>query len=182
MTTDRLLTEVERQRKYLDKLPKNFEFPLFNAKQALESQRRSGYRNTAAAWTNFVWPSPQGAPGVKISGVSFDGRSVEFINFPGNFGLEKMLGSAARKKLDATTFELKWTSSSGANLVVPVKLRIISSPGVNAPAAGQPASNGGTNFKGLQLPTLIAGDDGAPAPTASPGSPPTTVAATEPHH
>ena len=144
------------------------------------------YRNTAAAWTNFVWPSPQGAPGVKISGVSFDGRGVEFINFPGNFGLEKMLGSAARKKLDATTFELKWTSASGANLVVPVKLRIISSPGVSTPAAGQPAGHAGTNFKGLQLPALIAGDDNAPAPAAGTGSPPTPaaapVAATEPHH
>jgi type VI secretion system protein ImpL len=140
------------------------------------------YRNTAAAWTNFVWPSPQGAPGVKISGVSFDGRGVEFINFPGNFGLEKMLGSAARKKLDATTFELKWTSASGANLVVPIKLRIISSPGMNAPAAGQPAGNGSANFKGLQLPTLIAGDDGAPPATASAGQPPTAVAATDAHH
>ncbi len=54
MTTDRLLTEVERQRKYLDKLPKNFEFPLFNAKQALQSQRRSGYRNTGAAAREIV--------------------------------------------------------------------------------------------------------------------------------
>lgn len=54
MTTDRLLTEVERQRKYLDKLPQNFEFPLFNAKQALESQRRSGYRNTASAAREIV--------------------------------------------------------------------------------------------------------------------------------
>jgi hypothetical protein len=43
--TDRLLTEIERQQKYLDRLPDDFEFPLFNAKQALESRRRSGYRN-----------------------------------------------------------------------------------------------------------------------------------------
>ena len=46
---DRLLSEVERQQKYLDRLPENFEFPLFNSKQALESQRRNGYRNTASA-------------------------------------------------------------------------------------------------------------------------------------
>lgn len=52
--TDRLLTEVERQKKYLDRLPKNFDFPLFNARQALESQRRNGYRNTAAAARELV--------------------------------------------------------------------------------------------------------------------------------
>ncbi len=41
-TRDCLLTEVERQQKYLDKLPDDFAFPLFNAARALESQRRSG--------------------------------------------------------------------------------------------------------------------------------------------
>lgn len=35
-TNDRLLTEVERQEKYLAKLPEDFSFPLFNAAQALE--------------------------------------------------------------------------------------------------------------------------------------------------
>lgn len=53
-TNDRLLTEVERQEKYLAKLPDDFSFPLFNAAQALESQRRSGYRNTAAAAREIV--------------------------------------------------------------------------------------------------------------------------------
>lgn len=52
--SDRLLTEVERQQKYLDRLPANYAFPLFNAAQALESQRRSGYRNTAAAAREIV--------------------------------------------------------------------------------------------------------------------------------
>lgn len=51
---DRLLTEVERQAKYLAKLPEDFTFPLFNAAQALESQRRSGYRNTAAAAREII--------------------------------------------------------------------------------------------------------------------------------
>lgn len=53
-TSDRLLTEVERQQKYLARLPDDFDFPLFNAAQALESQRRSGYRNTAAAGREIV--------------------------------------------------------------------------------------------------------------------------------
>src|SRR6266550_8221230 len=54
MQTDRLLTEIERQKKYLERLPKNFEYPLFNTRQALESQRRNGYRNTAAAAREIV--------------------------------------------------------------------------------------------------------------------------------
>lgn len=52
--SDRLLTDLERQQKYLDQLPGNFNFPLFNAKQALLSQRQSGYRDTAAASREIV--------------------------------------------------------------------------------------------------------------------------------
>jgi hypothetical protein len=47
-------TEIERQRRYLDELPAGFTFPLFNARRALESQRRSGYRNTASAAREIV--------------------------------------------------------------------------------------------------------------------------------
>jgi hypothetical protein len=54
LVSDRLLSEIERQEKYLAKLPEKFEFPLFNAMQALESQRRNGYRNTAAAAREIV--------------------------------------------------------------------------------------------------------------------------------
>src|SRR5262249_17028904 len=52
--TDRLLGEVERQEAYLKSLPSDFAFPLFNARRALEAQRRSGYRNTAAAAREIV--------------------------------------------------------------------------------------------------------------------------------
>lgn len=54
MSKDRLLTELERQQKYLDQLDPQFTFPLFNSRRALESQRRSGYRNTAAAAREMV--------------------------------------------------------------------------------------------------------------------------------
>lgn len=54
MTNDRLLTEKQRQQKYLDRLPQDFEFPLFNARRALESQRSSGYRTTASASREIV--------------------------------------------------------------------------------------------------------------------------------
>lgn len=54
MSSDNLLTEVERQEKYLSELPDDFEFPLFNVRHAVESQRRSGYRDTAAAAREVV--------------------------------------------------------------------------------------------------------------------------------
>lgn len=49
MASDRLLTEIERQKKYLSELPEDFGYPLFNVARAVESQRASGYRTTAAA-------------------------------------------------------------------------------------------------------------------------------------
>ena len=54
MTPDRLLTEIERQEKYLGQLPEDFRFPLFNSKQALESQRKNGYRDSASAAREIV--------------------------------------------------------------------------------------------------------------------------------
>jgi hypothetical protein len=54
MTSDTLLTEIERQEKYLAELPEDFSFPLFNVRHAVESQRRSGYRDTAAATREIV--------------------------------------------------------------------------------------------------------------------------------
>ncbi len=52
--TSNVSTELIRQRKALDQLPPDYMFPLFNAKHALESQRRSGYRSTAAAAREIV--------------------------------------------------------------------------------------------------------------------------------
>ena len=47
-------SEIKRQKKYLDRLPDNYQFPLFNNKQALQSQRQSGYKNTAAAAREII--------------------------------------------------------------------------------------------------------------------------------
>lgn len=49
-----LLTELERQDRALAELPDDFDFPLFNTRRAVESQRRSAYRNTAAAAREIV--------------------------------------------------------------------------------------------------------------------------------
>jgi len=38
-----LLTEIERQQAVLDELPPDYQFPLFDGRQAIESQRQSSY-------------------------------------------------------------------------------------------------------------------------------------------
>lgn len=85
MVTDTLLTEVERQEKYLSELPEDFEFPLFNVRHAVESQRRSGYQDTAAAAREIVDNSIEAGAG-RID-VVFDTdpgkksiRSIAFID------------------------------------------------------------------------------------------------------
>jgi len=54
ITVDALDAEIARQENHLAQLPANFDFPLFNSKHAIESQRRSGYRNTSAAAREIV--------------------------------------------------------------------------------------------------------------------------------
>ena len=54
MMESRLLTEIERQQATLDELPEDYEFPLFDGRQAIESQRKSGYKNTARAAREII--------------------------------------------------------------------------------------------------------------------------------
>jgi type VI secretion system protein ImpL len=108
------------------------------------------YRNTPAQWANMVHPSQQGAPGARITAISFDGRSVEVFNEPGQFGLKRMIDAAAKQKRDGGVFELRW--SSGA-ITVAMGLKIISSPESSGDAAA-PQDQG---FRGMRLPESIVG-------------------------
>jgi len=49
-----LLDEHERQEAYLNDLPEDFQYPLFNGASAIQSQRKSGYKNTACAAREIV--------------------------------------------------------------------------------------------------------------------------------
>jgi len=113
------------------------------------------YRNTVAAWSSFVWPG-QGAPGVRITGLTTDGKPVEFLNEPGGYGLEKMIGKAKQRKLPDGNFELTWPSGT---LAVTVQLHLISSPTAGSPnapgSAETPIASGG--LKGVLLPPLVVG-------------------------
>lgn len=111
------------------------------------------YRNGVATWAHFVWPGP-GTPGVKISGLAYDGRTVEFFNEPGRYGLEKMINTAQRKRTDSGAFELRWPQGT---LAVALQLRIISNASAPTPApatAAAPAAGGG---RPGALPAMVAG-------------------------
>jgi len=114
------------------------------------------HRNGQAAWNHFVWPGP-GTPGVRITGVTHDGRTVEFFAEPGRFGLEKMINAAQRRRLEGEQFELKWAQGA---LAVAVQLRIISNAAAAAapadPASSAAGGQGGVRPSGA-LPAVVAG-------------------------
>lgn len=123
------------------------------------------YRNTPPQWTNFVWPNPQGSPGATLSATTFDGRTLQLVNEPGRYGLEKLINSAQRKRRPDGTFDLTWTQGS---VSVSVTMRIIST---SQPTGGgdQPQQQ---SLRGLRLPSSVADASagGAANATAQPGS------------
>ncbi|WP_284618502.1 type VI secretion system membrane subunit TssM [Aquabacterium humicola] len=119
------------------------------------------YRNGAAVWTPFVWPNAAGTPGARITGVTVEGRSVELLNVPGRFGLQRMFETAERRKLPDGAHELSWSQGPVA---VTLHLRVISQPGASAAAATAAPATANGGLRGLKLPALIAGgDDALPA-------------------
>jgi type VI secretion system protein ImpL len=117
------------------------------------------YRNTAPAWVNMVHPGPQGTSGVKISAVTFDGRTVELFSEPGQFGLQKMIGAAERKRLGPGMHELRW---SAGNVAVAVNLKLVSDTNANSGGSGGDAQ-ASRGFNGLRLPDSFVGRAAAPA-------------------
>lgn len=110
------------------------------------------YRNGAQQWNNFVWPNPSGQPGARITAVTYDGRSVEVLNIPGRYGLEKMVNSAHREKKEGGIFEFSWSNSNNTT-TVKANFRLISSP--QTETSGAPREQG---LRGIKLPQAIAGE------------------------
>ncbi|KAF1022028.1 MAG: hypothetical protein GAK30_01368 [Paracidovorax wautersii] len=107
------------------------------------------YRNTPAQWSNFVWPNPQGSPGARVTATAFDGRTIELINEPGSFGLERLVSTATRNRQPDGSFELTWSRDGVA---VSVLLRIVQSPQSAAQGSDSPQGN---SLRGLTLPTAV---------------------------
>jgi type VI secretion system protein ImpL len=131
------------------------------------------YRNTPPSWTNMVHPGPQGMAGARVSAVTFDGRTVELFNQPGQFGLQRLFEAAKRKRKEEGVHELRWSAN---NVSVAVDLKIVSSPQSGGASAGS-----GQGFRGLRLPQAIVGrTDAAPTPDSAPASTPTPAPANAP--
>ncbi|OXC80444.1 type VI secretion system membrane subunit TssM [Caballeronia sordidicola] len=131
------------------------------------------YRNTPPQWTNFVWPNPQGTPGAHLSATTFDGRTVELVNEPGRYGLEKLINAAQRKRRPDGTFDLTWTQGS---VSISVSMRIISSAQAAGAGGGGSSGNSGDqpqrqSLRGLQLPSSVADVAAAAGRTAVPVAP-----------
>ena len=120
------------------------------------------YRTTAAAWNSFCWPHPTGTPGVRIAGITLDGRTVELLNVPGRFGLQRMFEAAQRRKLPDGSHEMTWAHDGAA---VTLHLRVISQPGATTTTAAAAAGSGG--LRGLRLPAAVVGRDGAQSATVA---------------
>lgn len=101
------------------------------------------YRNGRQDWVNFTWPSPIGRPGARITAVTADGRTLTIVDFPGQFGLEKLINTAQRQRLGEGFFNMTW---SGGGIGVSVKFKLISD-----------ASSGNGSLHGLRLPAVVAG-------------------------
>jgi type VI secretion system protein ImpL len=112
--------------------------------------QKLNYRNGPAQWANFVWPSTAGTPGVRISTTTFDGKPIEIINFPGRFGLEKLINSAQRTRQADGTFRLTWASEG---VEISVDLRLVSSPQAQASNTESSAPRG---LGGVVLPRTVA--------------------------
>ncbi|WP_460844288.1 type VI secretion system membrane subunit TssM [Noviherbaspirillum agri] len=105
------------------------------------------YRNGQQDWINFTWPSPAGQPGARITALTTDGRSVEIVNFPGQFGLEKLINSAQRNRQENGEFVMAW---NGGGTRVSVKFRLISD-------ARNSTGSTEAGLRGVQLPLTVAG-------------------------
>lgn len=107
------------------------------------------YRNTPAQWTNFTWPNTQGTPGAKVIATAFDGRAVELVNEPGNFGLERLVNTAKRNRKPDGSFELTWSRDGVA---VSVLLRIVQSPQSSSQGGDSPQGN---RLRNLAIPKAV---------------------------
>jgi type VI secretion system protein ImpL len=123
------------------------------------------YRNGVAAWAPMVWPGP-GQRGAHVTGVTLDGKPVSFFSEAGQYALEKLIGSAQRKRLEPQLFELRWTQ---AGLSVGIQLRILSNPAATPPPVAVPGPATGAT----------AGAATAAGPVSAPGVLPPIVAGTE---
>jgi len=108
------------------------------------------FRNGVPQWANMAYPGPQGSSGVRISGVTPEGKVVELFSESGAQGLRRMIDSASRTRKEDGVHELRWSSGS---VSVTVDLRITGTPG---------STQGDSGYRGMRLPEIVVGKGSAP--------------------
>ncbi|MGE8289622.1 MAG: type VI secretion IcmF C-terminal domain-containing protein, partial [Stenotrophomonas sp.] len=116
------------------------------------------YRNTPPQWTTMQYPNVGQIPGVKISAVTGDGRTVEVFNAPGTNGFKRLMSEGKYERLDDSS-RITWESDGVA---VTVEMRIVRRAGAG--------TDGGDWQRGLQLPETVAGGMPAARPAAQPAA------------
>ena len=106
------------------------------------------YRNTPAQWTNFAWDNNKANQTVKISVVTYDGRTQDIASFTGQNALGQLIQSANGRKNADGSYELQWTKGEWS---VPVSMRVISNPQANADGSQR------QGLTGAQLPAQVVG-------------------------
>lgn len=114
------------------------------------------YRNTPPQWTTMQYPNAGQIPGVKITALTGDGRTVEVFNAPGANGFKRLMSEGKYERLDDSS-RITWENQGVA---VTVEMRIVRRAGAG--------SDGGDWQRGLQLPETVAGGTPVPAAAAVP--------------
>ena len=121
------------------------------------------YRNTPPQWTTMQYPNVGQVPGVKITAVASDGRTVEVFNAPGSNGFTRLMREGSFERLEGGSSRVTWKAD---NVEVTVEMRVVRRAGES--------SGGGDWQRGAQLPARVAG--GAAPATAAPAAPGTAPA------
>jgi type VI secretion system protein ImpL len=106
------------------------------------------YRNTPAQWSNFAWDNSKANQTVKVSVVTYDGRTQDVATFSGQNALGQLIQSANGRKKPDGSYELQWTKGEWS---VPVSMKIISNPQANADGSQR------QGLTGTQLPLQVVG-------------------------
>ncbi|MGH8055392.1 MAG: type VI secretion IcmF C-terminal domain-containing protein [Stenotrophomonas sp.] len=112
------------------------------------------YRNTPPQWMTMQYPNPGHMPGVRITAVTGDGRTLEIFNAPGTNGFKRLMAEGSYERVGDSS-RITWAAEG---VGVTVEMRIVRRAGAG--------SDGSDWQKGLQLPERVAGS--APVAAASP--------------
>ncbi|WP_242007480.1 type VI secretion system membrane subunit TssM [Luteimonas cucumeris] len=114
------------------------------------------YRNTPPQWKTFTWPNPDGVPGVQLTAVTNDGRSIPIFHAPGQQGLTRFFQAAQQTALEDGRKQLTWNEGG---VSVGIELRVVSTTQSGVGQSLDPDE--------LKLPETVAGATPAAAATAT---------------